>query len=162
MELVTVYWRPGCPYCARLRQDLRVLGVPAREVDIWADESAAATVRELAGGNETVPTVVIGGRGFVNPPAATVLAEVRRISPGFAPDQDLARTGRQLRLLRVIQWVLISSLLTASFAVEATGRATLSWALDGATVAVYLAFRLVAAAALMRQAGRIPLPGARR
>jgi len=22
---VTVYWRPGCPYCARLRQDLRAL-----------------------------------------------------------------------------------------------------------------------------------------
>src|SRR5689334_16304726 len=98
MDLVTVYWRPGCPYCTRLRQDLRLLGVPTREVDIWADESAAATVRELADGNETVPTVVIGGRGYVNPAAATVLAEVRRISPGFAPDQTLARAGRRLRL----------------------------------------------------------------
>jgi mycoredoxin len=147
MELVTVYWRPGCPYCARLRQDLRVLGVPVREVDIWADESAAATVRELAGGNETVPTVVIGGRGYVNPPAATVLAEVRRISPDFAPDQDLARAGRRLRLLRVIQWALIGGLIAASLAVEAAGHATVSWALDGAAVAVYLAFRLVAAAA---------------
>jgi mycoredoxin len=93
MELVTVYRRPGCPYCAGLRQDLRLLGVPAREVDIWADESGAATVRELADGSETVPTVVIGGRGYVNLSAATVLAEARRISPGFAPDQNLARTG---------------------------------------------------------------------
>jgi hypothetical protein len=47
----------------------------------------------------------------------------------------------------VIQWVLISSLLAASFAAEAAGHATVSWALDGAAVAVYLAFRLVAAAA---------------
>jgi mycoredoxin len=99
METVTVYWRPGCPYCARLRRDLRALGVPAREVSIWADESAAAAVRDLAGGNETVPTVVIGGRGYVNPPASAVLAEVRRVDPGFAPDQHLARAGRRLRLL---------------------------------------------------------------
>ena len=79
-------------------------------------------MRELADGNETVPTVVIGGRGYVNPPAATVLAEVRRISPGFAPDQTLARAGRRLRLLRVIQWALIAALIAASFTVEA-GRA---------------------------------------
>lgn len=147
MDLVTLYWRPGCPYCARLRQDLRLLGVPVREVDIWADESAAATVRELADGNETVPTVVLGGHGYVNPSAATVLAEVRKISPGFAPDQDLARSGRRLRLLRVIQWAFIAALIAASLAVEAAGHATLSWGLDGAAVAVYLAFRLASAAA---------------
>jgi mycoredoxin len=123
METVTVYWRPGCSYCARLRRDLRVLGVPAREVNIWADESAAAAVRELAGGNETVPTVVIGGRGYINPPASAVLAEVRRVDPGFAPDQDLARAGRRLRLLRVIQWVVIGGLIVASFAVESAGHA---------------------------------------
>ena len=104
-------------------------------------------MRELADGNETVPTVVIGGRGYVNPPAATVLAEVRRISPGFAPDQTLARAGRRLRLLRVIQWALIAALIAAGFTVEAAGHAALSWGLDGAAVAVYLAFRLAAAAA---------------
>jgi mycoredoxin len=147
MEQVTVYWRPGCPYCARLRQDLRVLGVRAREINIWADESAAATVRELAGGNETVPTVVIGDRGFVNPPASTVLAELRRVTPGFTPDQQLARTGRRLRLLRVVQWTLIGGLIVASFAVESAGHSGLSWALDGVAVAVYLAFRLATAAA---------------
>lgn len=144
---MTVYWRPGCPYCARLRQDLRVLGVRAREINIWADESAAATVRELAGGNETVPTVVIGDRGFVNPPASTVLAELRRVTPGFTPDQQLARTGRRLRLLRVVQWTLIGGLIVASFAVESAGHSGLSWALDGVAVAVYLAFRLATAAA---------------
>jgi hypothetical protein len=43
------------------------MGLAPREVNIWADPSAAATVRSLAGGNETVPTVVIGERGHVNP-----------------------------------------------------------------------------------------------
>jgi mycoredoxin len=147
MELVTVYWRPGCRYCTRLRQDLRLAGVPAREINIWADKSAAATVRELAGGNETVPAVVIGGRSFINPPAATVLAEVRRLSPGFTPDGALARAGRRLRLLRVIQWAAITAVIIASFAVDSAGHAGLSWALDGVAVAVYLAFRLAAAAA---------------
>lgn len=150
MELVTVYWRPGCAYCARLRQDLRIAGVPAREINIWADKAAAAAVRELAGGNETVPAVVIGGRGYINPSAATILAEVRRTSPGFAPDADLARAGRRLRQLRVIQWTVIAGLIIASFAVESAGHAGLSWALDGVAVTVYLAFRLAAAAAASR------------
>ena len=142
---VTVYWRPGCPYCARLRQDLRALGLPAREVNIWANPSAAAAVRGYADGNETVPTVVIGGRGYVNPPAATVLAEIRRAVPGFTPDAGLARSGRRIRMLRWVQWALIAALVTASFAVDRTGHSAVSWALDGVAVAVYAAFRLAAA-----------------
>ena len=147
MELVTVYWRPGCPYCARLRQDLRIAGVPTREVNIWADPGAAAAVRELADGNETVPTVVIGSHGLVNPSAAAVVAEVRRLHPGFTPDQGLARAGRRLRLLRVAKWTVIAGLIAASFAAEAAGQAGLSWALDGVAIAAYLGFRLAATAA---------------
>jgi mycoredoxin len=62
-----LYWRPGCPYCLRLR--LR-LGRDARRlhwVDIWADPDGAASVRDVTGGDETVPTVVAGPRSFVNP-----------------------------------------------------------------------------------------------
>lgn len=72
---------------------------------------------------------------------------MRRISPGFTPSQGLVRTGRRLRLLRVIQWALIAALIVASFAVEAAGHAALSWGLDGVAVAVYLTFRLATAAA---------------
>ena len=147
MELVTVYWRPGCPYCVRLRQDLRVAGVPTREINIWTDETAAATVRELADGNETVPTVVVGSRGLVNPSAAAVVAEIRGLSPGFAPDPDLARAGQRLRLLRVAKWTVIAGLIAASFAAESAGQVGLSWALDGVAIATYLVFRLVTAAA---------------
>jgi mycoredoxin len=57
---VEVYWRPGCGFCSTLLRGLRRSGLPLRAVDIWRDPEAAALVRSLAGGNETVPTVVIG------------------------------------------------------------------------------------------------------
>ncbi|PRX18084.1 glutaredoxin family protein [Actinoplanes italicus] len=62
-----VYWRPGCVFCLRLRARLGADADRLRWVDIWQDPSAAATVRSITGGDETVPTVVIGGQGHVNP-----------------------------------------------------------------------------------------------
>jgi mycoredoxin len=62
-----VYWRPGCPYCLRLRARLGPEAARLQWVDIWKDPEAAAIVRGFADGNETVPTVVIRGEGFVNP-----------------------------------------------------------------------------------------------
>jgi mycoredoxin len=56
-----VYWRPGCRYC--LRRDAR----RAYWVNIWRDPAGAAAVRAVTGGDETVPTVVVGGQSFVNP-----------------------------------------------------------------------------------------------
>ena len=35
--------------------------------NIWEDPDAAAFVRSVAGGNETVPTVVVGDKAMVNP-----------------------------------------------------------------------------------------------
>lgn len=34
---ITVYWRPSCAFCARLRRQLDRAGVGARWVDIWQD-----------------------------------------------------------------------------------------------------------------------------
>ncbi|GLW32691.1 glutaredoxin domain-containing protein [Actinoplanes regularis] len=62
-----VYWRPGCPYCLRLRARLGPEASRLQWVDIWKDPEGAAVVRGFADGNETVPTVVFGGEGFVNP-----------------------------------------------------------------------------------------------
>lgn len=62
-----VYWRPGCPFCLWMRWILRVRRVQVRWRNIWTDEDAAAFVRSVAEGNETVPTVVVGGCPYVNP-----------------------------------------------------------------------------------------------
>ena len=79
-DLVTVYWRPGCPFCAHLRRGMRRAGLTPTEVDIWQDPAAAATVRGIADGNETVPTVVVAGTGLVNPTVAQVLQALQAVA----------------------------------------------------------------------------------
>ncbi|MGW6790482.1 glutaredoxin domain-containing protein [Streptomyces chartreusis] len=62
-----VYWRPGCPYCMRLRVRLGRAAHRAYWVDIWRDPAGAAAVRAVNDGNETVPTVVAAGQSHTNP-----------------------------------------------------------------------------------------------
>lgn len=76
-DSVRVYWRPGCPYCARLRLKLRAVRLNAEWINIWEDDAAAAAVRAITGGDETVPTVVAGGRAMVNPSARQIIEAVR-------------------------------------------------------------------------------------
>lgn len=78
MSEVTVYSRPGCPFCMSLRSGLQRAGLGFTEIDIWQDPSAAEVVRSIADGNETVPTVVIGDWRAVNPSAAEVLAAAEK------------------------------------------------------------------------------------
>ncbi|MDE3203569.1 MAG: hypothetical protein KGQ66_05040 [Acidobacteriota bacterium] len=139
---VLLYWRPGCPYCSGLKRRLRQLGVRATEVNIWADPDAAAEVRAVADGNETVPTVVIGDTAMVNPTGSQVLAAARRLAPSTvdpsAPDQP----GRDWPAAPVLAaWVVVIASAAASFALDAYGHSNISWGLDVVAVAAYLAVR---------------------
>jgi mycoredoxin len=71
-----VYWRPGCSYCLRLRFRLGRRAREAYWVDIWRDPDAAAAVREVNEGNETVPTVFHGGGAHTNPDPEWVRARL--------------------------------------------------------------------------------------
>ncbi|MGH3950120.1 MAG: glutaredoxin domain-containing protein [Pseudonocardiaceae bacterium] len=84
---VEFYWRPGCLFCTMLRARLRPTGLPVREVNIWADPDAAARVRAVADGNETVPTVFVSDRALVNPGVKEVLAAVREHAPELLPTE---------------------------------------------------------------------------
>lgn len=75
---VVVYWRPGCIFCQRLRTVLWTKRLRPTMINIWKDPDAAAFVRSVADGNETVPTVVIDGKAHVNPAPRTVVAALRR------------------------------------------------------------------------------------
>lgn len=75
---VTFYWRPGCGFCVMLRQRLESAGVHLDARNIWEDGDAAAFVRSVARGNETVPTVVVAGQAMVNPSADRVLSLLRQ------------------------------------------------------------------------------------
>lgn len=73
---VIIYWRPACIYCARLKGRLGKHGKKAIWVNIWQDLEAAAYVRSVNDGNETVPTVVIGEQTHTNPDPQLVLDHI--------------------------------------------------------------------------------------
>jgi glutaredoxin-like protein len=76
---VTVFWRPGCPYCWRLRTKLKHAGIDVDEINIWENPDGAAFVRSVTGGDETVPTVRVGTKSFVNPSPGEVLEVIRDV-----------------------------------------------------------------------------------
>jgi len=88
-DALDLYWRPGCPFCSSLKRSLKRRQVPMRFHNIWADPAAAAVVRNAAGGNETVPTVVIGGHALVNPTPQAVEALIARVAPGLLQVQTV-------------------------------------------------------------------------
>lgn len=79
-DAITFYWRPGCGFCMMLDRKLAKLGIPMDKRNIWDDPDAAATVRSIANGNETVPTVVVGDISMVNPRAADVIEAMGRVA----------------------------------------------------------------------------------
>jgi mycoredoxin len=80
-DAVVVFWRPGCGFCASLMFQLEKTELPLVEINIWDDARAAQTVRSIANGNETVPTVVVGQVAMVNPSVEQVMAAVRDHAP---------------------------------------------------------------------------------
>jgi mycoredoxin len=69
-------------------------------VDIWEDLEAAAFVRSVANGNETVPTVRIGDVALVNPSSSDVMRAVAEHVPDLLPsDYELAQPGIAARLV---------------------------------------------------------------
>jgi mycoredoxin len=134
--VLEVFWRPGCGSCASLRRSLHEAGVDARWRNIWDDASAAAFVRSVAGGNETVPTVTFDGRVSIAPRPTGLLADLRVAHPELG--LDLARSWPPLR---VLQWAGVIVGLIASEALLQAGQTVLSWALDAVIVAFFLAVR---------------------
>lgn len=70
---LTMYSTVWCGYCQRLKAQMGRAGIEYLEVDIEADEEAAAFVESVNGGNRTVPTVVYpDGSAATNPSIADV------------------------------------------------------------------------------------------
>ena len=95
---VTLYWRPGCGFCMALERGLSSHDLPINRHNIWDDPDAAAFVRANANGNETVPTVDVGGTVMVNPTARDVLVAMMSETPHLLPDDfeppEEGRVGR--------------------------------------------------------------------
>ncbi len=76
-----------------LERGLRRLGVPIDKRNIWEDPDAAAVVRSVARGHETVPTVVVGDVAMVNPRVNDVLAAIRTEAPHLEPAETPNASG---------------------------------------------------------------------
>jgi glutaredoxin len=74
---VVVYRRPGCPYCVLLTVQLRVARIGFRSVNVWRDAAASDFVRRHNGGDELVPTVLVGTSILRNPTLGQVRAAAR-------------------------------------------------------------------------------------
>ncbi|HKW45223.1 MAG TPA: glutaredoxin family protein [Candidatus Eremiobacteraceae bacterium] len=54
---ISIYTKPGCPFCAAAMDDMRVRGVPFTQIDVQSDLKARRIMEKLSGGLR-VPTIV--------------------------------------------------------------------------------------------------------
>jgi len=59
---VTIYTKPGCPFCIAAKADLKFKGVEYIEYNVKADPERLQEMLELNGGQRKVPTIVGGER----------------------------------------------------------------------------------------------------
>ena len=55
---VTIFTKPGCPYCAAAKEDLEGRGIAYEEVDVYTVPGALERLNELTFGELVVPVVV--------------------------------------------------------------------------------------------------------
>jgi glutaredoxin 3 len=65
MGEVTIYTKPGCPYCMAAKDDFTRRGVQYEEHNVQADPAALRRMLELNGGQRRVPTIVQGNKATV-------------------------------------------------------------------------------------------------
>ena len=68
-------------FCLALKFGLLVRRIKTNKINIWKNPADAAMVRSVAGGNETVPTVLIGSHSMVNPTAGQVRQAMAERAP---------------------------------------------------------------------------------
>lgn len=61
MAEVTIYTKPGCPYCAAAKQFYTQHEIPFDEIDVKGVAGAMDKVLELTGGQRIVPVIVDHG-----------------------------------------------------------------------------------------------------
>jgi mycoredoxin len=74
---VVMFMATWCGFCRMLRADLDRSGVDYTMVDVDRDDTAAAFVMSVNGGDRVVPTVLFAdGTTVTNPPGSAVVARL--------------------------------------------------------------------------------------
>jgi glutaredoxin 3 len=59
---VTIFTKPGCPYCAAAKEEFQQKLIEYTEHNVRADQAALQQMLELNGGRRHVPTIVRDGQ----------------------------------------------------------------------------------------------------
>ncbi len=59
MSKITIFTKPGCPFCQAAKDDLNIRGIEYEEVNVLADEKGKQKVFELTG-QYNVPVILNG------------------------------------------------------------------------------------------------------
>lgn len=62
MSEVTIYTKPGCPYCKAAKEDLLRRAITYTEHNVQADAAALRQMLDVNGNRRQVPTLVEGDR----------------------------------------------------------------------------------------------------
>ena len=65
MAEVTIYTKPGCPYCAGAKEYYRSKGVAFKELNVPGNAAALAEMLKVNGGQQRVPTIVEDGKATI-------------------------------------------------------------------------------------------------
>jgi glutaredoxin len=68
---IILYTLPGCPYCAKLRNELALRGVAYAEVDLVKRKASVTELVKLTNGRRVVPVLVEAGRVLIAPDGGT-------------------------------------------------------------------------------------------
>jgi glutaredoxin 3 len=81
MAKIEIYTTPICPYCARAKGLLEDKGVGFQEIDVFMDSGQRETMRERAGGRNTVPQIFIDGKHIGGCDELVALERAGRLDP---------------------------------------------------------------------------------
>ena len=59
---VTIYTKPGCPYCAKAREHYNQKGIPFEDLNAQDDLEIRRVMLSITDGNPTVPVIVEDGK----------------------------------------------------------------------------------------------------
>ena len=92
---IIVYGRPGCPGVPPVLRLLDAAGADYEYINIREDPEAAARLRQITGGYESVPTVVLpDGRTMVEPGTLKLRQALQEQNPG---DGEVVTTAAAVR-----------------------------------------------------------------
>ena len=114
-DVILLYGRPGCPMVPPVRALLDGAGVEYTYLDIRKDSDAGVRLRQLTGGFESVPTVVLpGGQVLVEPGVVALRRALAEMGIGNQPSAGSTLKAGLMNPIYVILALIAVGLVIAA------------------------------------------------